>query len=173
MPPNKKTDQSPHWWTCSILLFKRKRVFRLTVLVTWFGYGHSTLRAHVKDTNQNDEAAQTTFIAGVIEKTGNIGSGEEKAGCLKGSLSEEAWEASRNEAINPDDKLGRYILAKHKDELWNSYVCPKMAFPLSVSREWYCWEFSRETGKPLTSPSAESSPSILNFTLWHSSRFLP
>lgn len=45
---------------------------QLSVLVTWFGYGHSTLRAHVKDTDQNDEAAQTNFTAGVIEKDGNI-----------------------------------------------------------------------------------------------------
>lgn len=50
----------------------QKRVFRLTVLVTWFGYGHSALRAHVKDTDQDGETAQTNFIAGVIEKTGNI-----------------------------------------------------------------------------------------------------
>lgn len=55
---------------------------QLSVLVTWFGYGHSTLRAHVKDTDQNDEAAQTNFTAGVIEKDGNIWPGEEKAGEL-------------------------------------------------------------------------------------------
>lgn len=91
--------------------------------------------------------------------------------CLKGSPLEEGWEAGRNDAINPDNKLGRYILAKHKDELGNSYVCPEMAFPFSVSREWYRWEFSRETRKPLTSPPAESSPSTLNFTLWHLSHF--
>lgn len=90
--------------------------------------------------------------------------------CLKGSPLEQGWEAVRNEAINPDNKLGRCILAKHKDELWNSYVCPEMDFPFSVNKKWYQWEFPGRL-ETTDQSSTESSPSTLTFTLSHFSHF--